>query len=80
MNNIKITIDFSSTAAGLANRNYADPAASLRVQNFHALPVLLSGIGSIQLLSSETKILEKQYKNILRCLMKLPYRCPDSVF
>ena len=65
--------------AGLARRNNANPAASLRVQNVHALPVLLSGLGSIQLSNPDTNTLEKHYKNTLRCLMKLPDKCPDSV-
>ena len=70
---------FGVLPAGLARRNNANPAASLRVQNVHALPVLLSGLGSIRLTGSDITTLEKHYKNILRCLMKLPDKCPDSV-
>ena len=65
--------------AGLARKHNSNPAASLRVQNIYALPVLLSGLGSLQLVNSETTALEKHYKTTLRCLMKLPDRCPDSV-
>ena len=70
---------FGVLPAGLARRHNTNPAASLRVQNVHALPVLLSGLGSIQLTGTETTVLEKHYKNTLRCLMKLPEKCPDSV-
>ena len=70
---------FGVLPAGLARRHNSNPAASLRIQNVHALPVLLSGLGSIQLANSETTVLEKHYKNTLRCLMKLPDKCPDSV-
>ena len=70
---------FGVLPAGLAKHHNTNPAASLRVQNICALPVLLSGLGSLQLAKSEINILEKQYKNTLKCLMKLPDKCPDSV-
>ena len=70
---------FGVLPAGLARKHNSNPAASLRVQNVYALPVLLSGLGSIQLANSETTDLEKHFKNTLRCLMKLPDKCPDSV-
>ena len=70
---------FGILPAGLDRRNNANPAASLGVKNVHALPVLLSGLGIIHLASSDTATLEKHYKNTLRCLMKLPDKCPDSV-
>ena len=34
---------------------------------------------SLELASSDTNVLEMHYKNILRSLMKLPEKCPDSV-
>ena len=70
---------FGVLPAGLAKRHNANPAASLRVQNVYALSVLLSGLASIPLSNSEITILEKHYKNMLRCLMKLPDKCPDPV-
>ena len=70
---------FGVLPAGLAKHHNTNPEASLRVQNICALPVLLSGLGGLQLAKSEINILEKQYKNTLKCLMKLPDKCPDSV-
>ena len=70
---------FGVLSAGLAKHHNTNPAASLRVQNIYALPALLSGLGSIQLSSSDTDVLEKHFKNTLRCLMKLPEKCPDPV-
>ena len=70
---------FGVLPAGLAKKHNANPAGSLRVQNIYALTVLLSGLASIPLSNSEITILEKHYKNMLRCLMKLPDKCPDPV-
>ena len=71
---------FGVLPAGLAKKHNANPAASLRVQNVYALSVLLSGLASIPLTNPDIAILEKHYKNmLLRCIMKLPEKCPDPV-
>ena len=59
------------------NQN-TNPAASLRIHQIYALPVLLSGIGSLTLLKSEIDILHSHHKNSLLYLQKLHKNTPES--
>ena len=70
---------FAVLPAGLARRHNPNIAASLKVQSSLALPVLLSGLASLNLTSAETEVLDKHYKGILRALCKLPDKTPDPV-
>ena len=70
---------FSVLPAGLARHHSANPAASLRVNSMLALPVLLSGVASLLLITSELNVLSQHHKNILRSLLKLPDKTPEEV-
>ena len=63
--------------AGLARNRFANPAASLRVEAVHALPVLLSGIASLVLSDDETKIIHIHHKNTLQSIQKLHDKTPE---
>ena len=63
--------------AGLARNRFANPAASLRVEAVHALPVLLSGVASLVLSGEDTKILHLHHKNTLQSIQKLHQKTPE---
>ena len=62
---------------GLAKKHNTNPSASLRIQSLYALPVLMSGVASVNLLQSEINILSRHFRKTLRLLMKLPEKTPD---
>ena len=62
---------FSVLPAGLARNQYANPAASLRVEALYALSFLLSGVATLVLSNDETKALHLHHKNTLQNLQKL---------
>ena len=66
-------------SAGLSRKHRGNPAASLKVEKLYALPVLLSGLGSLYLLESEVKILSQHYKEVLEALQKLHTKTPEPV-
>ena len=70
---------FSVLPAGLAENHNSNPGAALKVQALSALPVLLSGMATLCLSSSEINILSLHYKKTLQRLMRLPDKCPDPV-
>ena len=65
--------------AGLAKRHRANPAASLRLSQIYGAPVLLSGLASLVLSKSETRILDGHYLSTLRTLLKLYEKTPRSI-
>ena len=69
---------FSLLPASLARHHYASPAACLRIERLYALPVLLSGLATIVLTSTELKVIHLYFKNVLRRLMKLPIDVPEE--
>ena len=69
---------FSVLPAGLARNHTANPAASLKVESLHALPVLLSGVAPLILLKAEIAILHSHHKKTLLNLQKLPKNTPES--
>ena len=69
---------FSLLPASLARHHYASPAACLQIERLYALPVLLSGLATIVLTSTELKVVHVYYKNVLRRLMKLPIDVPEE--
>lgn len=67
------------TSAGLARGHKSNPAASLRVHQLYAVPVLFSGLASLVLNKKEKDILEKHYKDTIQNLQKLHAGTPRSV-
>ena len=63
-------------SSGLARRHRANPAASLRTEKLHGLPVLLSGVGALTLLKSEIDTLSHHYKQTLEGLLKIHQKTP----
>ena len=68
---------YSLLPSGVALRHNASPSSCLKVEKLYALPVLLSGLGSLVLSAVEVKTLHSHYKNTLRSLLKLPKDVPD---
>ena len=68
---------YSLLPAGLASRHNASPSSCLKIEKLYALPVLLSGLGSLVLSTLEVKTLHSHYKKTLRSLLKLPNDIPD---
>ena len=66
-------------SSGMSRNHRGNPAASMRVEKVYALPVLLSGLGSLFLLESEVKILSQHYKDTLEALQKLHAKTPEPV-
>ena len=65
--------------AGLARGHRGNPAASLRVHQLHAAPVLLSGVATLVLNKAEKNILETHYKCTVQQLQRLHPRTPRAV-
>ena len=59
------------------NRN-TNPAASLRIHQIYALPVLLSGVAALTLLQSEINVLHSHHSKSLLNLQKLHKNTPES--
>ena len=68
---------YSLLPAGLARGHSASPYAILKIERLYALPVLISGLGSLVLSKSEYKVLHDYYKNCLRRILKLPEDTPE---
>ena len=64
---------------GLARSHRCNPAASLRINNLYATPVLLSGLGSLILNSSEINMINAYMKKITQNLQKLMPNTPACV-
>ena len=65
--------------AGLARSHRGNPAASLRVHQLYAAPVLMSGLGSLFLSEAEIKVMETQLKNTIQNLQRLHQNTPRGV-
>ena len=52
-------------SSGAARGHRANPAASLRVENLYASPILFSGLASLVLTNNETKILSQHHRQIV---------------
>ena len=66
-------------AAGITRTNRTNPAASIRIHNVYALPVLFSGLASLVLSKAEIKTLSTHLKNMLQSLQRLHQKTPRSV-
>ena len=64
---------------GLAQSHRSNPAASLKVQQLHGTPVLMSGLASLVLLQTELNSLNQHYKDTIQHLQKLHPKTPSSV-
>ena len=67
------------SSAGMTRSHRGNPAASLRVHQLYALPVLLNGLASLVLTQAELKILESHHKNTIQNIQRLHYNTPRSV-
>ena len=65
--------------AGLARGHRGNPAASLKVESLHGIPVLLSGLGALVLLKSEIEMLDHHLKETHERMMRLHARTPQCV-
>ena len=65
--------------SGLARRHRANPAASIRIHNCYATPVLLSCLPSLVLNSSEVKMVDSYLKVTHQNLLKLMDKTPACV-
>ena len=66
-------------SAGMARGHRGNPAASLRVHQLHATPVLLSGMASLVLSKAETKVIDTHYKCTVQRLQRLHTNTPRAV-
>ena len=64
---------------GLARGQHGNPAASLRVNDIYATPVLLSGMASLVLNNSEITMIEKYLKKTSQNLQRLNDKTPACV-
>ena len=64
---------------GMARSHRGNPAASLRVQQVYANPVLFSGIASLVMDEQELNIVNQHHKECLRNLQRLLPLTPQSV-
>ena len=69
----------SISSAGMARSHRGNPAASLRVHQLYAMPVLMSGLASLHLAETELKVLEGHYKNTIQNLQRLHQNTPRAV-
>ena len=69
----------SVSSSGIARSHRGNPAASLRVHQLYAVPVLLSGLGSLVLNESELKIIDANYKNTVQNIQRLHQNTPRGV-
>ena len=63
----------------MAKSHRANPAASLRAHQTYCLPVLLSGLPTLILSSSEIKLIDQRFKTTSQRLQKLHDKTPASV-
>ena len=66
-------------SAGMARGQRGNPAASLRVHQLHATPVLLSGVATLVLNNAEKRVMEAHYKTTVQKLQRLHPNTPRAV-
>ena len=69
----------ATLANGLARGHRSNPAACIRVLNLYGIPVLMSGLASQVLSTSEVTILHQHHKSWLQNLQKLHDGTPQAV-
>ena len=65
-------------SSGVARRHRGNVAASLKLHSMYSLPVLLSGVSSLILSSSEVNIVDTHYRKTLNSLLKLYPSTPHA--
>ena len=70
---------YSLLPAGIARRHRGNPAASLKLHQLYATPVLLSGLAALILSKKEIKILDSHYKLTLQNILKLYEKTPSCI-
>ena len=66
-------------SAGMSQGHRGNPAASLRVHQLHATPVLLLGLATLVLSKAEMKVLSTHYKVTVQRLQRLHQNTPRAV-
>ena len=69
----------SVSSCGISRAQRGNPAASLKVHQLYAVPVLLSGLGSLVLHEKEVKLVDSNYKNTVQNLQRLHKNTPRAV-
>ena len=64
---------------GMAKGHRGNPAHSLQIDQMYAIPVLMSGLGSLVLSDQEINQIDMHHKETLRCLLRLQQNTPRSV-
>ena len=66
----------SLIACGLARGSRSNPSASLRILSTYATPILLSGLPTLVLSSTEISSIDQQFKRTLQNILKLSVNSP----
>ena len=66
-------------SCGVARGHRANPMAGIKVESLYANSVLMSGLASLVLFSSEMSLVEQHYKDTLQNIQKLHQNTPRSV-
>ena len=66
-------------SCGLARGRRTNPAVCLRILSIYGTPVLLSGLASLVLTSSEVSCIDQQFKRTLQNIIKLATNSPPSL-
>ena len=69
----------ATLSSGVAFKSRANPIIGLRMSKIYGSPVLLSGMSSLVLSSSEIAIVDQHFKDTYQNLQKLHQRTPRSV-
>ena len=69
----------SVSSCGISRAQRGNPAASLKVHQLYAVPVLISGLGSLVLHEKEVKLVDSNYKNTVQNLQRLHKNTPRAV-
>ena len=67
------------SSAGMTRSHRGNPAASLRVHQLYAAPVLLSGLGSLVLTEPEINVIDSHFKSTIQNLQRLHQNTPAGV-
>ena len=62
---------------GVAKKRRTNPAVGLRLELIYGTPVLMSGLSSLVLSSSELNMLDKHYKETYQNIQKLHEKTPN---
>ena len=66
-------------SCGLAQASRSNPVTSIRILNIYGKPVLMSGLNSLVLSTTEVATIDQQLKRILQNLMKISVSSPPAL-